>query len=185
MLQLEGKKIILREFTRTNLNDIKYFSWLRDLAVITELYHLEYLLPLDFTEVEKYVQTLWGSKNDCFFAVYYKENDEFIGTQRIGHINWRTGLADMGIMIGDQSYWGRGLSKDILQTAMSYAFKNLSLRKLTGGTSSLNIPMQRCFERLGYTKEGLLRSQLLINGNYVDHVLYGMLKSEFENNINL
>lgn len=181
MLQIYGEKIILKEFTKTNLYDEKYFSWLRDIEVITQIYHLDYLLTLDFSEVEKYVQSLLSSKNDCFFAVYNKENNQFIGTQKIGHINWRAGIADMGIMIGEIEYRSKGLSKDIMITAMKYAFKTLSLRKLTGGTSATNIAMQKCFESLGFTKEGVIRSQLLIDGEYVDHILYGILKNEFNN----
>ncbi|MBK7627798.1 MAG: GNAT family N-acetyltransferase [Bacteroidales bacterium] len=182
MLQIDGEKIVLREFTKTELYDEKYFLWLRDLEIITQIYHLDYFLPLDFSEVVEYVQSLWDSKSDCFFAIYYKENNKFIGTQRIGHINWRTGIADMGIMIGDEEYRGKGLSKDIMRTSMKYAFKNLSLRKLTGGTSRTNIAMQKCFEGLGFVKEGVIRSQLLIDGEYIDHILYGILKSEYKIN---
>jgi len=182
MLQIIGEKVILKEFTKTNLYDEKYFSWLRDIEIITQIYHLDYLLPLDFSKVEEYVQSLWNSKSDCFFAVYDRETDQFIGTQRIGHINWRTGIADMGIMIGEKNFRGKGLSKDIMSCAMRYAFKTLSLRKLTGGTIASNIAMQKCFENLGFTKEGIIRSQLLVDGEYLDHILYGILKSEFKIN---
>lgn len=179
MLQIEGEKIILKEFTKDNLYDEKYFSWLRDPEIVSQLYRIEYLLPISFVEVEKYVESVWDSKNDCFFAVYLKENNEFIGTQKIGHINWRSGIGDVGIMIGAKSHQGKGLSKDILNTAMGYAFNYLCLRKLTGGTSQNNLAMQKCFEGLGFKKEGTLRLQLLINGKYRDHLLYGILKDEF------
>lgn len=179
MLKIYGDKVILKEFTKENLYDERYFSWLRDIEIITQIYRLDYLLPLDFSNVEEYVKSLWNSKNDCFFAVYYKENDQFIGTIKIGHINWRTGIADLGIMIGEKDFRGKGLSEDIMICAIKYAFKTLSLRKLTGGTSALNVAMQKCFEKLGFIKEGVIRSQLLIDGEYIDHILYGIFKSEF------
>jgi RimJ/RimL family protein N-acetyltransferase len=180
MLEIHGKRIILREFTKDNLYDICYIKWLRDLDVIPQIYHLKYLLSLDFSEVEAYVNSLLASKNDCFFAIYFKENDRFIGTQKIGHIDWRTGTGDVGIMIGEKEYRGLGLSTDIVNTATQYAFNYLSLRKLVGGTSSTNIPMQKCFEKLGYKKEGIIRSSLLMNGEYQDHLLYGIFKEEFK-----
>lgn len=179
MLEVPGKSIVLREFTKENLYDPAYYRWLRDIEVITTIYRIDYLLPLDFSEVESYVNSMLSSKNDCFFAIYDKETDEFIGTQRIGHIDWRTGRGDMGILVGNRNYWGKGVAKDAIATASAYAFRSLSLRKLTAGTPSINTAMCRCFERLGYKEEGRLRDQLLINGEYCDHVLYGLLRNEF------
>jgi RimJ/RimL family protein N-acetyltransferase len=178
MLELTGQKVILKEFSKENLHDSRYFSWLRDVEVISQIYHREYLLNLDFSAVEKYVLSLLESDDNCFFAVYDKETGDFIGTQKIGHINWHSRVADMGIIIGDKNYRGKGYSKDIMHCALKYAFGALSLRRLTGGTSGTNIAMQKCFESLGFRKEGVLRSQLLINGEYADHILYGILKDE-------
>jgi [ribosomal protein S5]-alanine N-acetyltransferase len=179
MLQLEGESIVLREFTETNLNDPKYFGWLRDLEVVTPIYRLEYLMPIQFQEVEKYVHLLFSSKNDCFFAVYRKDTDEFIGTQRIGHIDWRTGIGDIGILIGDKKSWGKGFATQAVGVACKYAFSVLSLRKLTGGTPETNVAMCKCFEHIGFQQEGRLRKQLLINGEYYDHIFFGLLKDYY------
>lgn len=179
MLELVGQNVVLREFTKENLNDARYFSWLRDLEVVTQIYHRDYLLNLNFSAVEEYVNALLKSGTDCFFAVYDRKTNNFIGTQKIGHINWHSRVADMGIIIGDKDFRGKGYSKDILNCALKYAFGPLSLRRLTGGTSGTNVAMQKCFESLGFVKEGVLRSQLLINGEYADHVLYGINKEEF------
>ena len=134
MLEIEGKGHHPQGVTRENLQDPRYFDWLRDLAVVTTIYRMEYLLPLQFSTLESYVEGLFASKNDCFFAIYAKQEQEFIGTQRIGHIDWRTGSADLGILIGNRKYWGRGLSSDAIRTACGYAFGSLSLRKMTAGT---------------------------------------------------
>lgn len=178
MLELIGEKVILREFTEKNLLDAKYYSWLRNLDVVTHLYRLEYLKPINFSRVENYVRNLLESDNDCFFAIYHKTSGAFIGTQRVGHINWRSGLADIGIMIGDQAFWGKGLGSDALKVAIRYAFTTLSLRKVVGGTPQNNISMCRCFEKIGFVKEAVKRKELLINGEYIDHIHYGLLKEE-------
>lgn len=178
MLELIGDRVILREFTDKNLFDEKYYSWLRNLDVVTHLYRLEYLKPIPFNRIIDYVKGLLESENDCFFAIYHKSTETFIGTQRLGHINWRVGLADVGIMIGDQSYWGKGLGSDVLKLIVEYAFNSLSLRKLGGGTARNNVAMCRCFEKNGFVQEAVKRKELLINGEYVDHIHYGLLKEE-------
>jgi [ribosomal protein S5]-alanine N-acetyltransferase len=181
MLELVNEKVTLKEFSEENLYDKKYFSWLRDLEVVTPLYRTEYLKPIDFKSVENYVQNLLKSPNDCFFAVYATQTNEFIGTHRIGHINWRAGIGDLGIMIGDKTHWRKGVADSVLKLSIPYCFKTLSLRRLTGGTPKTNIAMCKCFEKNGFTLEGTKRQELLINGQYVDHVFYGLLKEEVEN----
>lgn len=180
MLELTGRKIVLREFTAEHLNDPRYFAWLRDLETVLPIYRIEYLLPLNFEALRAYVESLWKSGRDAFFAIHEKESGKFIGTQRIGHIDWRSGIGDLGILIGDRSCWGRGYATDAIHTASRYAFGTLSLRRLTAGTPATNEAMCRCFKRLGFREEGRLRKQLLIGGRYDDHVLFGLLKEEFQ-----
>ena len=180
MLELTGRKVVLREFDMNHLNDACYFEWLRDPEVVISIYRMEYLLPMSLEALRTYVESLWSSGRDCFFAVHEKESGKFVGTQRIGHIDWRSGIGDVGVLIGDRTCWGRGYATDAVRIACAYAFDILSLRKLTGGTPMSNAAMIRCFERLGFKEEGRLRSQLLMRGEYEDHVLFGLLKGELE-----
>ena len=180
MLTIVSDKIYLREFVRDNIYDEKYYIWLRDAEVIKSINRIEYLMSMEFSEIEQYVSNILKSTTDSYFAIYAKENDEFIGTFKVGHINWRSGLADIGIMIGEKNYWGKGYAKDVLKVGCSYAFNYLSLRKLTGGTIATNIGMCKAFEHVGFIREGLLKSQYLVEGEYVDHVIFGMFKEDMQ-----
>jgi [ribosomal protein S5]-alanine N-acetyltransferase len=180
MLELTGQQVILKEFTRDHLNDPVYFNWLRDLEVVIPIYRTEYLLPLQFEQVASYVEDLWGSGKDCLFAVHDRQTGAFVGTQRIGHIDWRAGVGDIGVLIGERQAWGRGFATEAVNLACSHAFTTLSLRRLTGGTPASNEAMCRCFRRLGFEEEGRLREQLLIRGKYEDHILFGLLKNNYQ-----
>lgn len=181
-LELAGHKVVLREFSRDHLEDPRYFAWLRDPEVMLPVYRMEYLMPMSMETVRTYVESLWKSGRDCFFAIHEKASGDFIGTQRIGHIDWRSGIGDIGILIGDRGAWGKGYATDAVATACAYAFRTLSLRRLTAGTPASNEAMCRCFRRLGFGEEGRLRQQLLLRGQYEDHVLFGLLKDEFQGN---
>ena len=178
-LKIAGKQIYLKEFTEENLYDPKYAKWLKDIEVVKTIGRAEYLKPFQFSEIENYVKRLWESKNDCFFAIYYRKNQEFIGTLKIGSIDWYNRVADIGIMIGNRNYWGKGLAKDAVSSASNYAFKYLGMRKLIGGCLKTNIAMCKCFEEVGFRREGNRKQQIFFEGKYVDHVIYGMLKEEF------
>jgi len=97
MLEIRNDKVFLKEFTEDHLYNPLYFNWLRDVDIVKSIYRIDYLIPLQFSEVEAYVHSLFKSKNDALFAIYYSPENKFIGTLKVGHINWRSGLADIGI----------------------------------------------------------------------------------------
>lgn len=179
-LELEGTHIVLREFTEENLRDPRYISWLRDLEVVGAINRTEYLVPIKFKKIEQYVHNLFESKSDAFFAIYHADDDAFIGTLRILNIDWHARTAEIGILIGDKNYWGKGLAKDAVSTACKYAFSTLSMHKLSASNLATNIAMCKCFERLGFQKEARLRKHNLVNGEYVDRIAYGLFRDEFQ-----
>lgn len=155
----------------------KYVEWLRDLRTVKYIGRKEYFLSSDKNEIFEYVKQLAKSPNDSFFKIMY--NDNFIGTFKVGHINWETRTADMGIMIGDANYRGKGMSERVMQVGLYYAFNNLGLWKVTGGLLSGNIAMQKCFEKCGFKQEGCIRNYMFVGNTLEDHLLYGLLREEF------
>ena len=178
-MSLTGRNIYLKRFSEENLADPAYAGWLTDPETARWI-RFEYLVSLDTDDLRAHVRELMRRPQTCFFAVYARDTDAFIGTHKIDHIELRAGRGDMGIMIGHRGYRGKGLSADIMSVGCAYAFEELGLRKLTGGTAATNIPMIRCFEKLGFKREGLLRQQLKIQESYVDHALYGLLREEWK-----
>jgi CMP-N-acetylneuraminic acid synthetase/RimJ/RimL family protein N-acetyltransferase len=175
---LQGKMIRLEEFTEKHLHDPNYYTWLQDKEVVEMIGRPDYLTAFPFCIIEDYVMNVKSSSNAYFFALYFKKNARFIGTVKLGSIDWQNRSADVGILIGDKQYWGKGISKDAVLTVSLYAFEKLGMRKLTGGCLSTNIAMRRCFERVGFMKEAVLRKKVPFKGKFVDHILYGVFKDE-------
>lgn len=178
MLEIYGKEITLREFLVNDTCFEQYFEWIRSYENMRFVGRREYFLSVDADEVREYVYNLSRSASDGFFLILY--NNTAAGTIKIGHINWETMTADIGVMIGNRSMRGKGLSVLAVNTAVKYAFEVLGMRKLVGGCAAGNIPMQRCFRRCGFVEEGCERQSLYIEGNYQDHLWYGMLREEYQ-----
>jgi ribosomal-protein-alanine N-acetyltransferase len=179
---LKGKNIDLVPFSKRHLNDPKYYSWLSDIDVVRYLGREE---PIPFSEVREYVEQIWKSDYCSFFAVHHSESGDFIGTAKVNFFDERgrkNGVADIGIMIGERSYWGKGHAIDVLRTISIHSFKSLGARKLTAGAMSPNAAVVRAFERIGFVIEARLRQHLSTgNGVYCDHVLLGCFKEELKN----
>lgn len=177
-MKLEGNLVTIIPFGEKELNSSRYWEILNLYENIRYIGRPEYVRPFQFEMVQSYIQNLWQSEQDCLFALYSKSDHNLIGTFKIGHINDRCATADIGILI-DHPYAGKGFGTETMQLGCDYAFRQLSLRKLTGGTFALNQGMARLFEKTGFFLEGRLRNQHLCEGVYTDHLLFGMFSHEF------
>lgn len=179
MFKLEGKISYLVPFEERHLNDENYLKWLRDYEVIKSINRLDYIYPVSFDAVKEYYEKVTKSKNDIFLAIYFKENNKFIGTIRVNNINWYTRVADIGILIGDRKYWGRGVATDSIYAVSKYLFQILGMRKLSAGLMDIKSAMQRVFKKLGFQVEGRFRKTDWFEGKYVDHIYMGCFREEF------
>lgn len=175
------EKIVFKEFVDNDEDFPTYVSWLRNIETIEMIGRYEYLLTMDIDQIRAYIKQLNLSNNDSFFKVFYM--GRFIGTFKVGHIDWRLKSADIGIMIGDLQFKNKGLSVKITNLGINYSFQVLGLRRLTGGCYAENIAMCKCFEACGFKVEGRERESLILGDRYTDHMLYGLLKKDIKNKL--
>ena len=180
-MKIESGLSYLVPFEERHLNDPRYFEWLTDFEVVRVIGRDEYLKPIEFEKVREYVEDLWQSKHCSFFAIHHSKDNVFIGTAKINYLNevgLNTRTADIGIMIGDRRYWGKGIATDALFALCQYAFNTQGARKLTAGAVAANEGVIKAFKKIGFSEEGRLRKKLLISGEYMDHVLLGCFADE-------
>lgn len=85
---------------------------------------------------------------------------------------------DLGFLVGEKSYWGRGIATEAISLATTFAFETLCLQKLWGGAYSTNLGSKKAFLKNGYQIEGNKRNQCLCDGNYVDVILVGKVNEK-------
>jgi len=62
--------------------------------------------------------------------------------------------AELGIIIGDREYWGRGYGTDAVTALVSHIFKFNDLQRIYLNTLVWNVRAQRCFEKCGFVPCG-------------------------------
>ena len=101
--------------------------------------------------------------------------DQILGGITVGNI--RMGVAQtcqIGYWMG-QPYAGRGYMGDALKLVIPFAFGELRLHRIEAACIPSNARSVRVLEKAGFTREGLARSYLRINGAWQDHFLYGLV----------
>ena len=120
-----------------------------------------------------------------FYALHDKESQTFIGTCKITLLSKsgiKEGICDLGIMIGDKRYWGKGYGSEAISIMAHICYDKLQLRKITGGCYSNNTGMIKAFLNNGFKIEGVLKNQLKYKNKYVDHILFGCFLEDFVEN---
>ncbi|HML24534.1 MAG TPA: GNAT family protein [Aggregatilinea sp.] len=97
-------------------------------------------------------------------------------------INWLVPhhrLAMLGARIGDPAYWGGGYGTDALTLLVDYAFDWMDIHKVWLGTTDANARVQRQMEKVGFVLEARNRDESLMDGVWVDGLLYGILRDQW------
>jgi len=86
--------------------------------------------------------------------------------------------ADLGLMIGEKSIWGKGFGQDAWNTLLRRALRTEGLRKISAGTPDCNRGMRKVIERSGMLYEGSRKEHELIDGVPQDIHYFGCFKSD-------
>jgi len=113
------------------------------------------------------------------YAIHLKGNDELVGYGMIALIDRYNRRCKVGITIGDQRHWGKGLAKEALNAVIFYCFETLGLNRIGAEIYAFNDRSIRLFEGLGFQREGIIRQSVFKKGQFVDEYSYGLLKSEW------
>lgn len=79
-------------------------------------------------------------------------------------------------MIGDKSYWGKGVATEVIRDLVTYAFTELRISYIGAEVEEGNIPMKRVFEKVGFEQDGFFKGQRVKDGKRVSVVHYGVLR---------
>ncbi|RDJ23636.1 N-acetyltransferase [Bosea caraganae] len=106
------------------------------------------------------------------------QSDALLGGLTLGLV--RRGVAQactLGYWMG-QRHAGKGHMTEAVRGALRFAFSDLALHRVEAACLPNNEPSRRLLERVGFRREGEARAYLRINGQWADHLLYGILSTD-------
>ena len=110
-----------------------------------------------------------------FYAVDWKERDEFIGVLGLSIARFPaffTPCVEIGWRL-DKSSWNQGLATEGAKAAMCYAYEQLRLNEIYSFTTVTNIPSQRVMQKIGMRRFGYFNHPLIESGGDLSrHVIY-------------
>ncbi len=181
MPNLFGKRIRLRAVEREDLPT--FMPWLND-PEVTE--NLLIFAPMSLYEEERwYEKMMSGPMTEHVLVIEAKNPDTPTGYQPIGtcsfmSIQERHLSAEIGIMIGEKSYWDQGYGTETMQLMIDYGFGTLNLHRIWLQVYAKNKRGIRTYEKAGFQYEGKFRDGHYQHGRYYDVHLMSVLRDEWK-----
>jgi ribosomal-protein-alanine N-acetyltransferase len=173
--ELQTKRLVLRQLTENDLDFIfQIFSReetnlhvadppVRDMGEARELYEM-YIRP----------------RTHLFrLGIFLKTTGEPIGTIGLYGIKTEDFRAVLGFDLLKE-FWGLGYMTEAGTVLLEHAFDSMGLNRIQASADADNARSLATIERLGFTKEGIMRQKDFYKGAFHDDVVYSMLREDWQ-----
>ena len=171
-VELRTARLLLRPFELTDVDDVCAYASDPEVARFRPLpdpYTREDALEF----VNRQIRTDWST--DAEFAIEY-------GSRVIGgislHANPEHEIAELGYLLG-RRWWGQGLATEAARAVVDWGFRRFRSHKVYARAHVDNQRSWRLMERLGMTREGVLRGHWKMRDEHVDLVYYAVFRDEW------
>jgi len=114
------------------------------------------------------------------FVTRLVENGRIVGSTRFAAYEPAHRRVEIGWTFLHPSQHGSGANVEAKLLMLRCAFENWGLERVELKTDLLNLRSQRAMERLGFTREGVLRRHMVVAGGRVrDTVYYSVVRAEW------
>ena len=173
---IKGATVELRPFGREHVTQ-EYISWFND-PEVTE-YNRHGSTKYTLERALEYLDEMQHSSGSIVFAIIAKDANRHVGNISLQKIDLLSRNAEYAILLGEKEYWGKGIAKEASVLILKHGFKELNLHRIYCGTPVKNIPMQKLAASLGFVQEGIRKDAMFKNGEFVDVIEYGLLRSNY------
>ena len=175
---LIGKKIILRPMRIEDLE--KTHEWRNNLELIKLTQGIRF--PKTFEMDKEWFDKALNDKSNrnIYFSIDEIDTNDFVGIIQLNNIDYVSGTANWGFIIGNMKNRGKGFSIEAPNLLFDYAFKTLNIRKITGYRISFN--KHAFFMHLsigGFIEEGILKKHVYYDGKYHDVFILSLFKENY------
>jgi len=174
---IDGGPIFLRAPEEKDLEG-NWYRWLNDPEVTR--FQNKGIFPNTREKQRTYYQSMMDSRSDVLLAIVEKDSGEHIGSVGLHSIDWVHRSAELGILIGERQYWGRGYGKLAWGMITWYGFEVLNLHRIHAIIIKGNNPSLKAAQASGFTKEGEMRDRFFKNGRYHSATLMSILEGEYK-----
>ena len=178
MPRVLGERIMLREYKAEDFAEIR--KWVNDEETVRYL-STRFWPAQTMVDTEEFLSRMLQSSHNAYnFVIADLEDESYIGQLDMFRVDWRLRQGELGRVIGDAQERGKGIGREALGLMQQFAFRTLGLERLELEVHMQNAAALRCYEKAGFTLEGVKRHAFFSDGQFCDVGMMSILRCEFE-----
>lgn len=165
--------IILKPLSASDLELVR--NWRNSSDVSKYMYTDTYITE---ENQKKWFNKVKDDPTSKYWIIEYQEKP--LGLASISEINRNLSSCFWAFYLGDTSVRGVGIGSKVEFNVIEYVFNELNLNKLRCEVFSFNEKVIAMHEKFGFVKEAFFREHCIKNGEKIDVVGLGLIKSDWE-----
>ncbi len=164
-MELKLKILQVKDVTQT------YVNWYSNADIVR--YSDNSYRTFTFDGQCAYVHDCLHNPNTDLYGIFDK--DLHIANIVIDGLNSPHKRAELTYIVGQTSYWGKGIGYFAVSSLVALAKNKYNLNKLYAGCADGNVGSKRVLEKNGFILEGTRLKHLFYNDQYHNQLDYGLL----------
>lgn len=151
-------------------------EWFNDDDVIR---HLSVRYPVSHHVESAFIEKHYNPTFETAeFGIETVAEGKLIGGAGLFNTSPENRSAELGIAIGDKSYWDGGYGTDTMRTLCRFGFDMMNLHRIQLDVYAGNARARHVYEKVGFQVEAVRRQALYKYGEYIDVIVMGLLEGE-------
>ena len=136
---------------------------------------------VDMADTRQWIDEALETPGHVPFAIVETAKGKAVGSTRYLNIRSEHRTLEIGWTWLGKEWQRTGVNTEVKQLLLAHAFERLGCIRVEFKTDGRNTRAQRALERIGATREGVLRNHMIVQGDYVrDSVYFSVLDREWE-----
>lgn len=171
--------IDLRAFERKDFS--RLIEWVKSPAFLLQWAGPIFSFPLDEPQLARYLEKPHGVRSGRkIFKAVHSGTHEVIGHIELDDLDWGNKSGRLcRVLVGDPSLRGKGIGVQMTRKILEVGFNQLGLHRIDLVVFDFNEEALRCYERVGFVKEGRLRDARRIGSEYWSLYQMSILEHEW------
>jgi N-acetyltransferase len=135
---------------------------------------------IDLADTRQWIDEALQAPAQLPFAIVESGKNKAVGSTRYLNIRPEHRSLEIGWTWLGQEWQRTGVNTQVKLLLLSHAFERLGCVRVEFKTDARNARSQRALERMGATREGVLRNHMIVQGDYVrDSVYFSVIDQDW------
>jgi ribosomal-protein-alanine N-acetyltransferase len=178
---LTTRRLILRRIMPGDAESL--FAILSDEETMEFYGHEPHQSIDDTIDVIRQIEERYARKEALRWGIILQGEDRLIGSCSLFHFDESFDCAETGYEL-NRAFWGKGIMTEAMSTVLTFGFNELGLHRIEAVIDIANEHSKNLLLKLGFTYEGNLRQRFPFRDQFLDEHYFGLLKDEWQEQVN-